>query len=786
MKRDLVILVLVVSLMAIGARAFLYHWENIFGIDSYWFARHGKYVLLNGELPERDPLYSYNFEHPPIPKELSFYLPAWYYKIRFGEEYNREQWFIALKDLSTFFGVIGSLSMALLAFYVGGPLAGILSGTLAATNPGYVYRSMAGFYEDDAVGLALFLLGVFLFVEGVRRRDWKFLLLSSISWLGVAVAWKAYELVVYTLLLSIGLFIAREIALQIGSRFPITPTIGAILTAIGAIVVWLLFRSLAIGTAVNTLESVGTLSTDINSVGAATLLVLGTHPLIPVLMGLMAYFLTLHLITKEKKWFYFSLASLLLAIPFYMVSATAGFKMTVTLEDGRERIIGYGEAYKEVGGNIPGVDLYQMIFGSIIVVFVAQVIGSFAATTVVPKRYDRREWIYLLGGTVLVLLVGLLSVFYNGYNWIEDFLGGNVPLLEQRYGVIGATVVEERYGYFFWSPKFSILAVFTLFAVPFLIYKRRPEYLIILAVFGLTLYLAWIKLKTNYYFGAPLGLVAGLVLADLWNRGKKEWILTIYIIIVFALLATGIFHTVGRVPTLLYPEEAAEALTIAPITSDTFWMRGPDYLATFEFIEKNTEKNAAIFNWWGLGHWLAFFTERYLATDNTNVVFKANQYVAETFLSPWEEGIRRVQEKNYDYILWSRDYIYGYNAFLLYAYGFRAASQLAPDYLFYITQPCKPVTGLYDNYYNCGDPINPIFVEKNIIERAPSVFLAPLPFEELPKFKGYGVYKIEDRLVLVTEKMNRSFMFLLWKGGNERVKPVYVSPTGYLILYRVS
>jgi len=326
MDRRLLILGIVVALFAFSARAFLYHWTNIFGIDSYWFARMGKYVLLYGDVPERDPLYAWSFEHPKIEKELSMYLPAWYYLIRFGEDFDVNKYFVVLKDLSAGFGVLGSVASGLAVYAVAGPVAGIMAGILAGTNPGYVYRSMAGFYEDDAVGLALFLLGVWLFIEGLRRRKrsrWLWFAGAALSWLGVAIAWKAYELVVYTLFLFLLLALGRLLVDEARKYLKIEKHLyGAGIAALLGLVLWFLWRALALRTAASTLETVGYLTTNINGVGAATLLILGTHPLIAVLMALFAYYLTLFLLKGEKNYLYYAVAAFLLSIPFYSLSAT--------------------------------------------------------------------------------------------------------------------------------------------------------------------------------------------------------------------------------------------------------------------------------------------------------------------------------------------------------------------------------------------------------------------------------------------------------------------------------
>ncbi len=794
-RRTFAVLLIAVALFAFSARAFLYHWKNIFGLDSYWFARMGKYVLINGDVPKEDPLYAWGFRHNKIEKELAMYLPAWYYKIRFGDQFDVDKWFTALKDLSSSFGVLGSLASGLAVYAVAGPFAGILAGFLAGTNPGYVYRTMAGFYEDDAVGLALYLLGVWLFLEGLRRKKKKekaiWYTLAALTWLGVAVSWKAYELVVYTLGLFVLLYVGRLLLDETKEWIKVEKhTYAAGIAVAVSLLIWFLWRKWALSTAAKIIENVGYLTTNINGVGATVLLSLGLHPLAVIFMSLFAFYLTLFLVQREKNYLYYSLVSLLLALPFYALSASHGFYSVITLSDGREVYIGYGDAFRQVGGNVPGVDLYQMFFGTMALIFVVEVASSFIVAFLEKEKIKRSVGIEIVAVTVFVLLVGFLAYFYNGYNWVKDAVGiGNA--LDLRQNVVSATVVENRYGYYFWAPKYSLLALFVPFIAPFLVARsRKKEYLFLLAVFGLTLYLGWIMLKTCYYFGAPLGMAAALVTTEVYNMVKEDerWRKVAFygiLTLVLALAATGIYHTVGRIPTLLTQTEVNEALTLRPIASDWEWLKGPDYLGSFAFLENNTEQNAPIFNWWGMGHWLTFFTNHPVATDNTNAIFEADQYVARTMLSDVNTAYHRIKEKNFEYVYWLRDYVYGASSFAVYGYGFDEGRKIAREYTFYLTNPCKKVS--VGNYYNCGTEQNPFFVDADIVEKAPPIFYAPLPFSLLPKIQGnLGVYKLANRLVIVSKKMNDSLLFLLWKGGNEHFQPVYISPNGYVVVYKVN
>jgi len=766
MERRFLAVVLAV-LVAIATRSFLYHWQNIFGIDSYWFARFGKYIFLKGDLPEEDPLYSYGFHHLKMFKELSFYLPAWYYSLT-HRTFEVNSWMNALKDLSLLGGVVGSAASALLAYAVGGPLAGILGGILAAANPGYVYRTMAGFYEDDAIGMMFFLLGAWLFAEALKRRDIRYYIAAGLAWLGVALSWKVYDLVAYVLLVFYGLVLGKW-ALHYLPR--IDEKRGALLTILVSLIIWYAWRAYAWHSAQRLVETFR-LTTDINGVGSTILIILGLNPLIPILMGLFSFYLFLYLVRGERKYFLYAGLSFAASLPFYYISSTSGFVAFIN-----DIPIGYGAAYQEATHTPMPLSFYQAFFGSAVVIFTVQVAAAYVAMLV--ERDERPDIKMPLLGIIIVLLLGFLSIPYNGYNWLRDFFAVPKNLVEQRTSVVLATVVEERHGYFFWGPKYGLLAVVPFLAAPFILRKKGIMPLFVLALFGVTLYLGWIKLKTCYYFGAPLGIVAGIMLSEAFEKaGKEKRAVALGIaLVVVSTIAIGVHHTVGRIPSLLYPHEVNEAMLLIPIASDMEWQMGPDLLEAFEFIEKNIEKNASIFNWWGIGHWLTFFTDHPVATDNTNGVFEADKFVARVFLEDVNRAYELIKEKNYDYIFFRNGYVWATSSFALYAYGLEEGPKVARDYFFTVTGPCRATKY---NYYNCGSALEPFLVDKNIYEGAPTL-LSPRPFEELPTIdlngRKLGVYKVLDRLVLVSEKMNRSLLFYLWTGGTEKLRPVFMNRT---------
>ncbi len=764
MDKKLLLILLTVAFFALATRTFLFNWYYLFGIDSYWFARMARYGITDG-FPERDPLYSYGFEHPEIRYTLSIYLPAWVYNL-FYEEYDERVYFDLLRWLSSLGGVVGSVFSALIAYTVGGPLAALAGGILAAANPGYVYRSMAGFYEDDALGMGLIIMAVYFLIEGIRREDKKrflFYTLFLLSSVLVLFTWYGFSLLTYTLLLTsialFGYYALSFVGEKVRPYLKEDVTWIAGMGAVSGLVIHLLFRKIAEIEAVKILEYFGFLSIDINSVGAAPLLILGLNPLVGVFAGIFGALAYVYL--KEGKYKWHALGAFLVTL-LLVYASSSNVTLTLYTSDGREHTAGWRY-----------LDPYQLFMGSSVVIFFSSLAGGFVVRTLFHGKPDRK----LLEGGVVSLLTALLIILLSGS------LSPPTTVMGGRLSVIAATVVEERYGYFFWSPKYAWMAIIPLIIAPLLVYLRDIRVsLPLTAFFALTLYAAWLKLKFNYYLGAPLGIVAGILLAELYRRtdSKKVAVLAL-VLLSLSMVAAGAFHTVGRIPSLLTPEEINEALLLP--ASDRMWLEGSRLLPAFAWIRENTEENAPIFNWWGVGHWLSFFTERPLATDNTNRVSKANQYVAETFLSERDVGVERVRKKGYEYIFWLDSYILTPSVFAMYAYG-PDYVDMAREYVLIPLYNCKVVSSPAP-VFACPTPNGNVFIPLDVANNAGGEWRE---YNALPKATvgliELGVYRIgPTAFLLVSERMNSSFMFALLTNSLPELELVYTN--GGVKVYKV-
>ena len=150
-----VFIVLLIFLLAFGVRGHLMKYDLMWGFDSYYHARIAGEVIQNLSVPESDPLAYYQLEERTVPKSGAFFwlFTAGIYKIfTFGAEYEKELWIVFVKVLPAFFGALISASMYFFGKEMYGKKAGIVMAFFAAVVPSFVYRTMAGFFEEDSLG----------------------------------------------------------------------------------------------------------------------------------------------------------------------------------------------------------------------------------------------------------------------------------------------------------------------------------------------------------------------------------------------------------------------------------------------------------------------------------------------------------------------------------------------------------------------------------------------------------------------------------------------------------
>ncbi len=157
--------------LALAIRGFLMKWELFFEFDTYFHARIVSYLLQNGSIPIRDPVAYFQLGGTSIPQVsvLFWYVSAFFYKLfTLGAPYNKDLWIVFVKFLPAFYGALITAAMYYLGREMYGKNAGIAMGFFAAVTPAFVYRTMAGQFEDDALGFIWMVVGFIFLVRAVK------------------------------------------------------------------------------------------------------------------------------------------------------------------------------------------------------------------------------------------------------------------------------------------------------------------------------------------------------------------------------------------------------------------------------------------------------------------------------------------------------------------------------------------------------------------------------------------------------------------------------------------
>lgn len=201
-KHKKIIFILLIFLMAFAVRGHLLKYDNMFEFDTYWHLRMTGYVL-QGDLPDNDPLGFYAQGGSSLENRPSFvwYLTSFLYILfTLGAPYNKALLMEFARFLPAIFGALISVAMYFLGKEIYNRKAGFIMAIITATIPAFVYRTMAGFYEEDALGFLWMILGFIFLVKAIknmhsRKQNIRYSLLSGLFFGLMAFTWSAFILV---------------------------------------------------------------------------------------------------------------------------------------------------------------------------------------------------------------------------------------------------------------------------------------------------------------------------------------------------------------------------------------------------------------------------------------------------------------------------------------------------------------------------------------------------------------------------------------------------------------
>lgn len=198
-------ILLLIFLLAFGIRANLMKYELFFEFDTYWHARVGSYILQGEGVPDKDPLAYYQMGGSNIGWKVApvfWFLSTVIYSVfslgLFG--YNKELWIAFVKFLPAFYGALISVAVYFLFKEIYNKKTGYIASFIAAVTPAFVYRTMAGQFEDDALGFLWMVIGFYFFVKAVKEMNFnkesiKNALLSALFFGVMAWTWEMFMLI---------------------------------------------------------------------------------------------------------------------------------------------------------------------------------------------------------------------------------------------------------------------------------------------------------------------------------------------------------------------------------------------------------------------------------------------------------------------------------------------------------------------------------------------------------------------------------------------------------------
>jgi dolichyl-diphosphooligosaccharide--protein glycosyltransferase len=188
--------------MAFAVRGHLLKYDNMFEFDTYWHLRMTGYVL-QGDLPEYDPLGFYAQGGTPLSSWPSFvwYLTSFLYIVfTLGSPYNKLLLMEFARYLPIIFGALISIAMYFLGKEIYNRKTGYVMAIIAATMPAFVYRTMAGFFEEDALGFLWLIIGFIFLVKAIKnmhsvKKHVYYSLISGLFFGLMAFTWSAFILI---------------------------------------------------------------------------------------------------------------------------------------------------------------------------------------------------------------------------------------------------------------------------------------------------------------------------------------------------------------------------------------------------------------------------------------------------------------------------------------------------------------------------------------------------------------------------------------------------------------
>ena len=609
--KKIIFSIALIFLVAFSVRAYLAPNEYLYGFDSYYHARLTQSVIETGLMPATDTLGYYTLNRAINDPALMYYINAFLYNLFTGKSTvdNPLDLIAIVKFFPAFMGALSAIAMFFLGRELAGNRAGLFCAFLIAVIPSHVYRSMAGFFEEDALGM-LFMIIFFAFaVRAMKKTETSSQVknagLAGLFVLLTVLTWKNF---IYGAGIFGG-FVAVQSAIDFArgqKRDLATPSLVIVLS-------FAVFSFL--------------FSSNMFFLGATGFALIG------YLFAAFFQCLTSRGITMQ---------GLLGSARRGKAGKGKAGKGNESNED-KEKTKGTEES-EEAGetketGQIKGKDIREPEKKSV---------GLAAASGGVKSL----ETLHL--ALLVLVVVGLVVSGGVIVDKVIDFVS-----ISYNTSILGQTIGEENMGISSFPLKYNgIFALFVLGLVLLplkMIKDKKSLYAFALVIAISTVYLAFMKLKFTYLFGPALAVIGGIALNEVLEVSKKKNI-TKYAGVLFVgfMLLMGVSSGVYFVST-----------------KNTDLDNDKDWVGALDFLRESTPEGSTTVSWWDYGHWITFVGQRKALIDNTNAHGGTVAQVARFLLEPDLNSTKAFLEKNkVDYIVLNKRMFGTYRAFA--SIGFNA------------------------------------------------------------------------------------------------------------------
>jgi len=199
-------ILLLIFLVAFGFRTNILKYDLMFEFDTYWHTRMNGDWIETGIFPEYDTMGTYH-NAEKVPNNIGDFLGFWglgyiaYKVVYLGAAYTDDKMIALIRILPALYGALTALAAYLLfRWSYNSKRLGYIAGFIVGIVPGYIYRSMGGFYEEDSLGFFWMVLGAAFLVKALRepkftRENIIYAALSGLAFGIMSFTWAVFIIV---------------------------------------------------------------------------------------------------------------------------------------------------------------------------------------------------------------------------------------------------------------------------------------------------------------------------------------------------------------------------------------------------------------------------------------------------------------------------------------------------------------------------------------------------------------------------------------------------------------